>query len=40
MNTKLVTTQVSLQNWMITFKERQSSNLTIEELFMSEVNSS
>ena len=31
MNTKLVTTQVSLQNWMITFKERQSSNLTIEE---------
>ena len=31
MNTKLVATQVSLQNWMITFRDRQSSGLTIQE---------
>ena len=31
MNTKLVATQVSLQNWMITFRDRQISGLTIKE---------
>ena len=34
MNTKLVATQISLQNWMIIFEERQSSGLTIKEYCM------